>query len=50
MKIKLKKALKWQPAEDFESGLSKTVRWYLANADWCKNIHDGSYKRLGLAE
>ena len=40
----------WRPTESFESGLEKTVRWYLDNEDWCKHIRDGSYRgeRLGL--
>jgi len=42
--------LDWHPTESFESGLEKTVRWYLENEDWCKHVRDGSYRgeRLGL--
>lgn len=42
--------LGWKPLETFESGLRKTVRWYLDNSAWCKNVLDGSYQleRLGL--
>ena len=47
---KIEKELGWTPAETFESGLRKTVEWYLANKDsWCANVLNGSYKleRLG---
>ncbi len=47
---KIKKELGWQPAETFESGIRKTVLWYLEHAAWTKSILDGSYRceRLGL--
>lgn len=47
---KINKELGWVPLEDFESGLLKTIQWYLDNLQWCKNVQDGSYKRerLGL--
>jgi len=48
---KIDRELGWQPAETFETGLLKTVEWYLANrSSWCKNVLDGSYKldRLGI--
>ena len=47
---KIKKELGWIPEETFDSGLRKTVKWYLSNEDWWKSILDGSYKieRLGL--
>ncbi len=48
---KIKQELNWTPAETFESGIRKTVEWYLENQEtWCKNVLDGSYKleRLGL--
>jgi len=43
--------LGWKPRETFATGLRKTVRWYLAHADWCRHVQDGSYQRerLGLA-
>ena len=47
---KIEKELGWTPAETFESGLRKTVEWYLNNKDtWCANVLNGSYKleRLG---
>lgn len=47
---KIKRELGWKPIENFESGLKKTVRWYLENNEWCKHVLDGSYRRerLGL--
>ncbi len=48
---KIHKELNWLPEETFETGIVKTIEWYLANKDsWCKNILDGSYKleRLGI--
>ena len=47
---KIQRELGWVPQETFESGLRKTVEWYLANEDWWKAVLDGSYKgeRLGL--
>ena len=36
--MKLKKYLAWQPAETFETGLQKTVKWYLSNMEWVQNI------------
>jgi dTDP-glucose 4,6-dehydratase len=42
--------LGWAPAETFESGLRRTVEWYLENGEWCRRVMDGSYQleRLGL--
>lgn len=45
---KIEKNLNWTPEESFESGLRKTVEWYLANSDWCKRVQDGSYQRERL--
>ncbi len=47
---KIEHELGWVPAESFDSGLQKTVRWYLDNQDWCNRVVDGSYRgeRLGL--
>jgi dTDP-glucose 4,6-dehydratase len=47
---RIRRELGWSPAETFESGLAMTVRWYLDNADWCRRVQDGSYRRerLGL--
>jgi dTDP-glucose 4,6-dehydratase len=47
---KIQRELGWAPGETFESGLRKTVRWYLDNQAWSGSILDGSYRgeRLGL--
>ena len=48
---KIARDLGWKPKESFESGLEKTITWYLANAEgWCRRVQDGSYRRerLGL--
>ncbi|EGQ8277086.1 dTDP-glucose 4,6-dehydratase [Vibrio parahaemolyticus] len=45
---KMKKELGWSPIETFESGLRKTIQWYLANQEWCRNVQDGSYQRERL--
>lgn len=45
---KIQKELGWMPAETFETGIVKTVDWYLTNQDWCKRITDGSYQRERL--
>ena len=41
---KLERELGWRPAETFESGLRKTVAWYLANADWVGRVQSGAYR------
>ncbi len=47
---KIKNELGWQPAETFESGLEKTIDWYLENQEWCESIQSGNYQRdrLGM--
>jgi len=40
---KIKQELGWEPAEQFESGIRKTVEWYLANQDWVENVRSGAY-------
>jgi dTDP-glucose 4,6-dehydratase len=42
--------LEWRPEETFETGLRKTVEWYLDNKPWWQAVMDGSYRgeRLGL--
>lgn len=49
---KIAQKLGWKPQETFESGIRKTVEWYLNNQRWCNNIKDGSYarERAGLIE
>ena len=46
---KIERELGWIPQETFETGLRKTVQWYLDNLDWCRRVQDGSYQgqRLG---
>ena len=47
---KINEDLGWEPQEDFESGIRKTVDWYLNNKAWYENIQNGSYQleRLGV--
>lgn len=42
----------WKPSVDFETGLRRTVDWYLGNGAWVKRVQDGSYQgeRLGLGQ
>ena len=47
---KMSKELNWTPVETFESGLRKTIEWYLTNQQWSKNVQDGSYQRERLGE
>jgi dTDP-glucose 4,6-dehydratase len=46
---KLRNELDWRPSETFESGIAKTVNWYLANQPWVARVLDGSYRleRIG---
>ncbi len=48
---KIKRELGWVPEESFETGIRKTVEWYLNNEDWWSRVLDGSYQgeRLGLS-
>ncbi|EOZ5530888.1 dTDP-glucose 4,6-dehydratase [Vibrio metschnikovii] len=45
---KMQEELGWTPLETFETGLLKTVQWYLDNQQWCQNVQDGSYQRERL--
>ncbi|MBC3420810.1 dTDP-glucose 4,6-dehydratase [Pseudomonas wayambapalatensis] len=49
---KIERELGWVPEETFESGLRKTVQWYLDNLEWCRHVQDGSYQgeRLGNSD
>jgi dTDP-glucose 4,6-dehydratase len=49
---KLRTELGWRPREDLDSGLRKTIRWYLANRDWWEPIRSGIYRgeRLGKTD
>jgi dTDP-glucose 4,6-dehydratase len=42
---KLRRDLGWQPTETFDSGLRKTVQWYLANQDWVAHVQSGEYRQ-----
>lgn len=41
---KIARELNWTPLETFDSGIRKTVQWYLDNQDWCRHVQDGSYR------
>ncbi len=41
---KIHNELDWKPAETFESGIRKTVQWYLDNPDWVSNVQSGGYR------
>ena len=45
---KIGRELGWKPQETFETGLRKTVQWYLENSEWCQHVQDGSYQRERL--
>ena len=45
---KIGNELGWKPEETFETGIRKTVEWYLNNLDWCHRVQDGSYQRERL--
>ncbi|HRQ82476.1 MAG TPA: dTDP-glucose 4,6-dehydratase [Azospirillaceae bacterium] len=49
---KIERELGWTPRESFQSGLRKTVEWYVAREDWWRPVLDGSYRgqRLGLSD
>ena len=42
---KIERELGWRPAETFESGIRKTVRWYLDNTEWVRDVTSGSYRQ-----
>lgn len=45
---KIERELGWRPEETFETGIHKTVQWYLDNLEWCRRVQDGSYQRERL--
>jgi dTDP-glucose 4,6-dehydratase len=47
---RIRAELGWRPVHDLDSGLRRTVRWYLDNAAWCESVQSGKYRRerLGL--
>ncbi|HCN24186.1 MAG TPA: dTDP-glucose 4,6-dehydratase [Candidatus Marinimicrobia bacterium] len=48
---KLKKEIGWEPKESFNTGIQKTIEWYLKNEEWWKTIQEDTYKqeRLGIS-
>ncbi len=48
---KIDTQLGWTPEESFESGIRKTIEWYLENLEWCCRVQDGSYQyqRIGIS-
>lgn len=42
---KIERELNWHPLETFESGIQKTVRWYLEHEDWIRDVTSGSYRQ-----
>jgi dTDP-glucose 4,6-dehydratase len=47
---KLEAALGWKPAETFESGIRKTVQWYLDHPDWVAHVQSGAYRQWVQAQ
>lgn len=41
---KIEKELGWKPAETFETGMRKTLQWYLSNQEWMQHVSSGSYR------
>jgi dTDP-glucose 4,6-dehydratase len=41
---KIEQELGWRPAETFDTGIRKTVQWYLAHPDWVANVQSGAYR------
>ena len=42
---KLREEIGWSPVLDFETGLEKTVDWYLSNTGWLENVISGDYEK-----
>jgi dTDP-glucose 4,6-dehydratase len=42
---KIERELEWKPEETFETGIRKTVQWYLANQPWVENVTSGAYRK-----
>ena len=49
---KIGRELGWKPQETFDSGIQKTVQWYLENPQWCERVTSGKYRqeRLGISQ
>ncbi|HEB96223.1 MAG TPA: dTDP-glucose 4,6-dehydratase [Sedimenticola thiotaurini] len=45
---RIEQELGWVPEETFDTGMRKTVQWYLDNLNWCRRVQDGSYRRERL--
>jgi dTDP-glucose 4,6-dehydratase len=41
---KIHSELGWKPQESFETGIRKTIQWYLDNQEWVRNVTSGDYK------
>jgi len=48
---KIERELGWLPSETFETGIRKTVEWYLENGEWCEQVQKGKYggERIGVS-
>ena len=48
---KLRSELGWEPSVEFETGIARTIDWYLAHREWCEAVQSGTYRRerLGTA-
>jgi dTDP-glucose 4,6-dehydratase len=42
---KLSRSLGWRPQESFQTGLRKTIQWYLDHRSWCERIKTGEYRK-----
>jgi len=42
---KIQRELGWKPAETFETGIRKTIAWYLANPEWVAHVQSGAYRQ-----
>ena len=42
---KIERELGWKPRETFESGIHRTVQWYLQNEEWVKHVTSGAYRK-----
>jgi dTDP-glucose 4,6-dehydratase len=42
---KIERELGWRPQESFESGIRKTVRWFLDHSDWVRDVTSGAYRQ-----
>ena len=42
---KIESELGWSPRETFESGIRKTIAWYMANEDWTRDVTTGAYRQ-----